>query len=478
MKRITFCFDGTWNEIDSQNLTNVARIAQSISRFDRHGASQMIYYDEGVGTSATERWSGGIFGRGLTEKIIRAYHFLVLNYEPGDQIYVFGFSRGAFTARSFVGLIRNAGVMSRRSLSNIRKAIELYLGRDETSSPNSETARQFRALHCPALCLPGDLDWRRKALGNPNVDGLTELRVEYLGIWDSVGALGIPRHLKPLAWINRKHKFHDTNLSSFVRRARHAVAADEKRRTFEAGLWSNLDDLNASTPDDLRYEQMIFPGTHSAVGGGGPIRGLSDGALEWVFDGARREGLEFDQDPQSPIFQMRPDHRAQLFNQTGKSDWSFADLAMGFGLSTRKFPPIDRRALHESLIRRVATAKEQLPEGRAYKPEALKTMWSAIDEMVAQLDDSGEALRDELANEGDLRALRAPDSVRKYKVKPGDLLERIAESQMGGASNAKLLALHNLNVGLLFDKDEIYAGSELEIPIYKEGPDSSVVTAT
>lgn len=475
MKRITFCFDGTWNEIDSQHPTNVARIAQSISRIDRSGASQMIYYDEGVGTSATERWTGGIFGRGLTEKIIRAYHFLVLNYEPGDQIYVFGFSRGAFTARSFIGLVRNAGVMSRRSLSNIRKAIELYLARDEDSSPNSEIARRFRAQHCPDLCLPGDLDWRRKALENPNLSGITELRVEYLGIWDSVGALGVPRHLKPLAWINSKHKFHDTHLSSFVRRARHAVAADEKRRTFEAGMWSNLDDLNASSPDELRYEQMIFPGTHSAVGGGGPIRGLSDGPLEWIFEGARREGLEFDQDPQSPIFQIKPDHRAQLFNQTGKSRWSWKDLAMGFGLATRKFPPLDRRALHDSLVRRVSTAKEQLPEGKAYKPESLKPLWSAIQEMVDQLGSSEEALRDRLKDDGDLRALRAPDSVRKYTVKPGDSLHAIAESQMGGKSNCELLTLHNLNIGLLFDENEIYAGSELEIPIYKDSPETTAV---
>lgn len=470
MKRIVFCFDGTWNEIDSRHPTNVARIAQSVSRFARENVPQMIYYDEGVGTTATEKWSGGIFGRGLTEKIVRAYHFLVLNYEPGDQIYVFGFSRGAFTARSFVGLLRNAGVMSRRSLSHIRKAIDLYLSRDERSSPNSEEARAFRMLHCPKLCLPGDLDWRRTALGKPELKGLTELRVDYLGIWDSVGALGIPKHLKLLAWLNRKHGFHDTTLSSFVRRARHAVAADEKRRTFEAGMWTNLDDLNATSPDgDERYEQLIFPGTHSAVGGGGPIRGLSDGALEWIFEGAKREGLEFDQDDKSPIFQMQPDHRAQLFNQTGKSDWSFKDFAMGVGIGTRSFPPLDRRALHESLIRRFATPKEQLPEKVEYKPESLKDLWPAMKEMANMLANDRDYFRSQLSDSGDPRTLRAPDRVRRYTVKPNDTLTEIAESEMGGKSNWKLLALHNRNVGLLFDEDEIYAGNEIEIPVYDDG---------
>lgn len=470
MKRIAFCFDGTWNKIDGHHPTNVARVAQSISRVDRDRVTQMIYYDEGVGTTATERWSGGIFGRGLTEKIVRAYHYLVLNYEPGDQIYVFGFSRGAFAARSFVGLLRNAGVMSRRSLANIRKAIDLYLGRDEDSSPNSEAARQFRAQHCPALCLPGDLAWRRDALPNADLKGLTDLRIEYLGIWDSVGALGIPKHLKPLAWINRKHRFHDTNLSSFVKRARHAVAADEKRRTFEPGLWTNLDDLNADADGDERYEQMMFPGTHSAVGGGGPIRGLSDGALDWILDGARRGGLEFDLDPHSPIYQMRPDHRAQLFNQTGKSAWSVTDFLMGVGLSVRKFPRFDRRVLHDSLIRRVATPGEQLPERQPYKPASLRSLWPAIEEMAANDAGDEDRLRARLSNVGDDRALRAPDSVRRYKVCPGDTLTQIAEREMGGASNWELLSLHNRNVGLLFDDNEIYVGSELEIPIYAAPP--------
>ncbi|NML07501.1 DUF2235 domain-containing protein [Sphingomonas sp. G-3-2-10] len=103
MKRIAFCFDGTWNKIDGDYPTNVARVAQSISRFDEKGMPQIIYYDEGVGTSTTSRWTGGILGHGLRENIIEAYHFLVLNYEPGDDIHVFGFSRGAYTARSFVG---------------------------------------------------------------------------------------------------------------------------------------------------------------------------------------------------------------------------------------------------------------------------------------------------------------------------------------------------------------------------------------
>jgi uncharacterized protein (DUF2235 family) len=466
MKRLAFCFDGTWNKIDGQHPTNVARVAQSVSRFDRDQNPQLIYYDEGVGTSATDRLTGGMFGHGLIDKVTRAYHFLVLNYEPGDQISVFGFSRGAFSARSFVGLIRNCGIMSRRSLGHIRAAIDLYLSRTKGSSPGSEKARQFRMRHCPKLCLPGDLEWRRAARPDLPHDDLTELRVEYLGIWDTVGALGVPAHLRALAWINRKYGFHDTELSSFVRRARHAVAADEMRRTFEPGMWSNLDDLNArSDGDERRYEQLIFPGTHSAVGGGGPIRGLSDAALDWIVDGARRGGLEFDQDDQSPVFQLLPDHRAQLFNQTGKSKWSLKDWLMGFGIATRKFPDMDRSALHDMVVRRFAASPSDLPERKAYRPKSLEALWPTLEAMAALQATQGRERLESLSST-DPRALRAPDRVRKYVIKAGDTLTDIAERQMGGKSNWKLLAQHNRNLGYLFEDDEIYAGSILEIPEY------------
>lgn len=467
MKRIIVCFDGTWNRIDGKYATNVARIAQSVSRFHRDGSPQLIYYDEGVGTSATDRVTGGVFGHGLLEKIVRAYHFLVLNYEPGDQLYVFGFSRGAFSARSFVGLLRNCGVMSRRSLSHIRAAVDIYLSRDADASPNSEKARQFRLQHCPGLCLPGDLQWRRTLHPERPVADAVELRVEYLGIWDSVGALGIPRHLKLLAWLNRKYQFHDTKLSSFVRRARHAVAADEKRRSFEPGMWTNLDDLNSDDPDGPRYEQMIFPGVHSAVGGGGPIRGLSDAALDWILDGARMESLEFDTDEQSPVYSLQPDHRAQLFNQTGKSDWSIGDRLTGVGIRTRKFPAMDRRALHESLVRRFMTPADQLPEKNIYRPASLEHFWDTLNEMGAAAQSELETLGQALASAGDERALRAPARVRSYVVQPGDTLSGIAATQMKEEGSWKILALHNKNVGLLFEDDELYAGAKLEIPEYE-----------
>ncbi|MBC2776497.1 T6SS phospholipase effector Tle1-like catalytic domain-containing protein [Parasphingopyxis marina] len=468
MRRIAFCFDGTWNKIDGAYPTNVARVSQSISRRDPEGNPQIIHYDEGVGTTRTARLTGGIFGHGLKDNVIEAYHFLVLNYEPGDEIYVFGFSRGAFTARSFVGLVRNCGIVSRRSLHHIRAAFNLYLSRDKEASPGSELARQFRFEHCPMLCLPGDKAWRKKAHDYEGTDHDVDLAIKYVGVWDTVGALGIPNNLRLLRFLNKKYQFHDTALSSFVKRARHAVAADEKRKTFEPSLWSNLADLNAASDSGNRYEQIIFPGTHSAVGGGGPVRGLSDAALEWIFNAARREGLAFDVDSQSPLYDLKPNHRAQLFNANGKLDWSWKDRLVGVGLGDRHFTGIDRTDFHKSLVRRFHTDAKNLPEVQKYRPPSLKEFWPALEEMKQETEiEISQALL-ETKSLWDDRNLRVPDKVRSYVIKPGDTAQKIATAEMNGPEDAAILLLHNLNIGALFDPDELYVGVKIELPTYSE----------
>ena len=113
MKRIIFCFDGTWNRIDSKHPTNVLLMASSIAPIDDEGISQIVHYDNGVGTNWYDKRIGGAMGVGLLKNIRQAYQFLIFNYNEGDEVYAFGFSRGAFTARSFVGFIRSAGIIER-----------------------------------------------------------------------------------------------------------------------------------------------------------------------------------------------------------------------------------------------------------------------------------------------------------------------------------------------------------------------------
>ncbi len=318
---------------------------------------KLVYYDEGVGTHDLGKWLGriankisGALGFGLEQNIVEAYTFLILNYEPGDEIYVFGFSRGAFTARSFVGLIRNCAILPKRRLFNIREAVALYTSRDQDDHPNNSRACHYRYQNCPNLVVPGDQEWREKAGFADPANEPTPLRINFLGVWDTVGALGIPKNFGLSNVVNRKYRFHDTKLSSFVLAGRHAVAADEKRKTFVPAMWTNLQELNANSPK--QYFQRIYPGTHSAVGGGGPIRGLSVGPLEWVFRGAQSAGLEFDTEIGSPLFGILPDHRAPLFNEEGKFKWTRKDKFVGAGLADRRFNNISVSQIDETVMRR------------------------------------------------------------------------------------------------------------------------------
>jgi uncharacterized protein (DUF2235 family) len=304
VKRLVFCFDGTWNRLDSPHSTNVLITAESVLPLAGDGTAQLIFYDEGVGTEKSERLRGGIFGRGLVKNLADAYRFLVFNYSPGDEIYVFGFSRGAYTARSFVGLVNACGVILRSKASIIDFAIELYKKRPDDKNPDEvkyyeEELWTFRNTNSPYV-VRSDEEAARRA----KITGRTDyprLQINYLGVWDTVGALGIPARYAWFSWINRKHRFHNVRLSSFVQSARHAVATDERRLDFAPSIWENLDEMNAlagssSEADNTPYQEKWFSGVHSAIGGGGDRRGLSDLALEWVLTGARLAGLVFDPD--------------------------------------------------------------------------------------------------------------------------------------------------------------------------------------
>src|ERR1700730_9304683 len=189
MKRLGFCFDGTWNRIESLTPTNVVLTAESILPLAKDGTAQLIFYDEGVGTNKHEKFRGGMFGTGLVKNLADAYRFLIFNYSPGEEIFVFGFSRGAYTARSFVGLINACGVMLRAHASMVDFAIEQYKRRDSSDDYKDEMLT-FRKDYSPYVVASSEEEeWRARITKNT---GLPRLAVTYLGIWDTVGALGIP----------------------------------------------------------------------------------------------------------------------------------------------------------------------------------------------------------------------------------------------------------------------------------------------
>jgi len=288
MKRLVICCDGTWQRLYGDSLTNVALTARSVASRDAKGNLQIVYYSAGVGASLdrVSLWQG-MTGDDLDDNLLDAWLFINLNYEPGDQIYLFGFSRGAYTVRSLAGLLRKVGVLRREHVDKSRRALELYRHRELTA--DSEEAERFRMAHAIA--------WPR--LARPFTSPPIDLSIRYLGVWDTVGQLGIPRILPVSIGTNAQYEFHDTALSRCVEHARHAVAIDERRAAFTPTLWSNIDAFN--TPGTRpRVAQQWFPGDHGGVGGSA-ARGLSNCALMWVLEGAELAGLTISREPGSVI---------------------------------------------------------------------------------------------------------------------------------------------------------------------------------
>jgi len=213
----------------------VVRLAKCVAPVDSTGVPQIVFYDEGVGVDSNispivdkmVTWIGGVFGRGLDRKVETAYRFIVLNYTPDDEIYVFGFSRGAFTARSLCGLIRKCGIVQRAHLDRVPEALTLY--RSEVSPKNEQLVRFRQQYSHPRTAGEEDEDWVAAQLGvrSQRVPSEAHLRSDlfqyrsnlsyrmmYLGLWDTVGSLGVPNSLPMHRLLNRKYHFHDTYAST------------------------------------------------------------------------------------------------------------------------------------------------------------------------------------------------------------------------------------------------------------------------
>ncbi|GFE52045.1 peptidoglycan-binding protein LysM [Roseobacter cerasinus] len=298
MAHIAIFCDGTWNSTQSEAPTHVLRLSRACLR----SPEQIVIYTEGVGTgtgriSGLGRWlsrvGGGLFGWGLNRNIASTYLQLCQCYQPGDKILIFGFSRGAFTARSLAGLIRKCGILEDPTPANLRRAFRLYRRRGARNAPDQPHIRAARQILSPRYAT-SQTDIRARA------DDSHLVRIAYLGVWDTVGALGIPEPVfgRWARWWNARYAFHDTRLSHLVEAARHAVALDERRKPYIPTLWDNLDDapdasgLNqGDSSPDRPYQQMWFVGDHGIVGGSAQTRALADIALAWIWEGAARQGL-------------------------------------------------------------------------------------------------------------------------------------------------------------------------------------------
>lgn len=270
MKRLVLFLDGTWNnERDGDTPTNVSLLKSLVEQANTDDSlptkpDQRIYYDAGVGTEGpVDRFVGGVLGFGLSKKVRAAYRFLSQFYKPQDEhgdpdeIYIFGFSRGSFTARSLAGFISASGLLRPENCSEeaLAFAWSYYRANPKERYPADK-------VRLTELCFP-------------------DVRIHFLGVFDTVGSTGVPLWTAG-NWAGSRDRFHDTKLGSAIRTAVQAIALDEHRSPFVPALFAKPDHRN-----NEHVEQVWFPGVHSDVGGGyapgdrGRTR-LSDISLNWM----------------------------------------------------------------------------------------------------------------------------------------------------------------------------------------------------
>jgi uncharacterized protein (DUF2235 family) len=271
-KRIVLCADGTWNTPHGVDAvakdTNVRKLYCALT----DGPDQLSYYDSGVGTDGTpiDHLVGGAMGEGLFQKVQDNYQYLAFVWDPGDEIFLFGFSRGAFTARSIGGMIARFGVPT-RNFDNmmVKKIFDAY------------------RLADPAQKAAAKADLTAEY-------GLADVNVKMVGVWDTVGSLGIPGILFSI-FDQKRYGFLDTTLHSCVQKAYHAVCIDERRAQFMPTLWTNDDGTPRANDDQV--QQVWFPGVHCDVGGSYEESQLSDIAMSWMMKKAIENGLTFNDAP-------------------------------------------------------------------------------------------------------------------------------------------------------------------------------------
>jgi len=295
MKRIVLCFDGTWNTLTNPDeATNVVRVGQALKPVASDGVQQIVYYNSGVGSGGfVDQFLGGVFGAGLKSNVKRGLTFLSFNYntgetpdDPPDEIYIFGFSRGAYTARALAGVIGAIGGIPKvSSFGEVEQFWTHYKQSKESRKEHDDTIKQ-------------------KLYPLPKSGKL----IKCVAVWDTVGSYGVPAGagLTGLArtLTSWTRNFRDNEIGRRIEYGYHAMAIDERRRAFPATAWVPRTREAGAAPDpeldalpEPEVEQVWFAGAHANVGGGYAQTGLSDQALLWMMARVQDQTqLEFDVD--------------------------------------------------------------------------------------------------------------------------------------------------------------------------------------
>lgn len=383
-KRIILCFDGEWHRppdpgqqpaasksshhsssctlgCPRQQETNVYQLYRSILPRTDSGLVQQKWYDSGIDQPWFHRFREGSFGYGLDRSILLGYACLTATYQPGDEIFLYGFSRGAYTARSLVGLLAAAGLPSlplldQDFLTCIRAAAAI--GEKEVSGMPALAERLNQLIQGSSSYVLEEA-YQRYRSGPSDVTrtfasqrrGFRSVSVTLLGIWDTVGPLGIPTHA--LKWLNEpRYNFHDTELSPIVRQAYHALAIDEHRADHNASLWTSPNKAGQT------IEQRWFAGSHGDLGGMYAERDLADISLAWIQRASVGNGLAVDaQVAQEEANPLGPIHDSFSESFAGLRKW----------VHSRFYRPVMQTGTHTEVID--GSVHTRLSETPTYRPK-------------------------------------------------------------------------------------------------------------
>jgi len=329
-RNLVFVCDGTLSSIAAGEETNAGRLYRLL---EEQGVTsdQFIRYDPGVQGKGWRKWLNAASGIGVNLSICRGYDFLSSHYRPGDRIYLFGYSRGAYAVRSLAGMIGQVGLLRRGYASQryVRLAFRFY-----EANSNSPARQAFSRYRCH--------------------DGV---KIEMLGVWDTVKSLGLPypllNRLAPMAT-----EFHDDRLGPHIRHGYHALGIDEDRTSFRPILWNRSADWQG------RLEQTWFPGAHGDVGGEvrtvPAARPLANLSLNWMLRRAARCGLQL------------PDDWPTRFSEDAAAPMmgSHSGIGMFFLFrSRRRVGGADGETIHLSIRERMTSVSHYHPRGDLDAPD-------------------------------------------------------------------------------------------------------------
>lgn len=406
-RRLVLCLDGTWNSTFDKTRThegtfvlkptNVLKLCRSVRSVAEDGVSQLIFYVTGVGSvprypgaanavySTTDRYLGGIWGAGFESNVEAALDFLNMNYRDGDEVYIFGFSRGAATARGvtqFLGWAR--GLPTREDAYYLPLLFRHFIEVRGTGGPDAWIAEV-------------NAERTAESTSRKPLQPFNNIPVTYLGVWDTVMALGSRFEATGVKNATVSQSFYvDEQPAEPVAVARQALAIDERRFDFRPEIWSR-----ARPGQDMA--QRWFPGVHSNVGGGYRHDGLANGAMRWLVAGAADEGLDLNE---AFLHNYRPYPQDKLYDSysLGMAVLDTVRFRRGDGVRALSGRPasanlsVDRSAMVRLLSDPKAEDKSGKPrfprmDGKAYRPGNLLEFLACSPEAAEQVKRGGDDMQ-------------------------------------------------------------------------------------